>query len=70
MTVFIEIPKDKVRKIEKYAEKNSLSLQELFLDSVLKEIEQESNIGSFANLLTKYTQNETEYSLDIIDTDK
>lgn len=70
MTVFIQIPENHVKKIEKYANKHNLSLQELFLDSVLKEIDSESEVGQFANLLTKYTEEETVYSFDELDTNK
>lgn len=70
MTVFIEIPADKVKKIEKYTKKYDISLQDLFLDSVLKRIETESDVGSFANLLTKYTENDTEYSFNELESDK
>lgn len=64
MTVFIEIPESERKKIDTYAKKQNLSLQELFLDSVLKRIDAEEEVGSFASLLTQYTEDETEYSFD------
>lgn len=70
MTVFIEIPADKVKIIEKYSKKNDISLQDLFLDAVLRQIESESDVGSFTNLLTKYTEDDTEYSFNELDVDE
>lgn len=64
MTVFIEIPKDDAKRIDKYAKEHNLSMQELFLNSVLKQIDSETAVGSITNLLTKYTEEETEYSFD------
>lgn len=70
MTVFIEIPKHKVQQVEDFAKQHNLSLQELFLDSVLKRIDTESGVNSFANMLTKYSENDTEYSFEELDKDK
>lgn len=70
MTVFIQIPDSQAKKIDNYAKKNDLSLQELFLESVLKRIDSDYGAGNLANMLTKYTENETEYSFDELDSKK
>lgn len=64
MTVFIQIPEKEAKRVDNYAQKHNLSMQELFLDSVLKRIDSDSDVGSITNLLTKYTEDETEYSFE------
>lgn len=67
MTVFIQIPAQEAKKIDKYANEHNMSLQELFLDSVLKRVDAESDVGDFTDLLMQYTETETEYSFDELD---
>lgn len=70
MTVFIQIPDSQAKKIDNYAKKNDLSLQELFLESVLKRIDSDYGAGNLVNMLTKYSEDEIEYSFDELDSKK
>lgn len=64
MTISINMNDSETALIQKYADENNLSLQELFVQSVLERIEEEEEAAqNYAEAMAEYEKNPVTYKL-------
>lgn len=64
MTISINMNDSETALIRKYADENNLSLQELFVQSVLERIEEEEEAAqNYAEAMAEYEKNPVTYKL-------